>query len=249
MENNKYLLITGASSGIGKELAVNFSKTHNLILCGRNKDRLEQVKALCSEEHTQKIWAFDLDKIDCVEQSLKEFMKQHNLQIEFFVHCAGVMKQLPCKMFSPEYFINAYNVNVIAAAMVMKVLVSKRINGTMLRSAVFISSNISNYGAKTFSTYASSKAALDGLMRCLAIELAPQVRVNSVLPGGIRTNMTAEIFQDKEISVRMQNQYPLGVGEPKDIFGAVEFLLSEQASWITGQQFVVDGGRNINLTE
>ena len=249
MENNQYLLITGASSGIGKELAVNFSKTHNLILCGRNKDRLEQVKALCSEEHTQKIWAFDLDKIDCVEQSLKEFMKQHNLQIEFFVHCAGVMKQLPCKMFSPEYFINAYNVNVIAAAMVMKVLGSKRINGTMLRSAVFISSNISNYGAKTFSVYASSKAALDGLMRGLAMELAPKVRVNSVLPGAIKTNMTADMFMDNDLVMRMQQQYPMGIGAAENIFDAVAFLLSEKASWITGQQIVVDGGRNINLTE
>ena len=115
-------------------------------------------------------------------------------------------------------------------------------------SAVLISSNISNFGAKAHSAYGASKAAIDGLMRSLAIELAPNVRINSVLPGGIKTALTARIFEDKELIRKMELSYPLGLGCTNDIANAVEFLLSNRSRWITGQQITVDGGRTINLT-
>ena len=85
-------------------------------------------------------------------------------------------------------------------------------------------------------------------MRCLALELAPGVRVNSVLPGGIRTPMTEHLYKDTEMIERMNTTYPLGEGSVKDICGAVQFLLSDEARWITGQQLTVDGGRTINIT-
>jgi NAD(P)-dependent dehydrogenase (short-subunit alcohol dehydrogenase family) len=98
------------------------------------------------------------------------------------------------------------------------------------------------------SIYGSTKGALDSLMRCLAIELAPKVRVNSVLPGGVKTEMTASIYENKELIDRMEATYPLGFGYPEDIYEAVNFLLSDKSRWITGQQFTVDGGRTINIT-
>ena len=85
-------------------------------------------------------------------------------------------------------------------------------------------------------------------MRCLAVELAPNVRVNSVLPGAVRTRMTEGIFANAEVVERMKGQYPLGLGNPANIADAVAFLLSEKASWITGQQVTVDGGATIDIT-
>ena len=85
-------------------------------------------------------------------------------------------------------------------------------------------------------------------MRSLAVELAPRVRVNSVLPGGVRTAMTEHMYQDENLIERMAADYPLGLGEVKDIYMAVKFLLSDEARWVTGQQFTVDGGRTINIT-
>jgi len=85
-------------------------------------------------------------------------------------------------------------------------------------------------------------------MRCLAVELAPRVRVNSVLPGAVKTEMTDGIFADDEIAGRMEKEYPLGIGSPEDIADMVRFLLSENAKWITGQQLTVDGGRTINIS-
>ena len=133
--------------------------------------------------------------------------------------------------------------------MIVKVLTSRKINKKALNSAVFISSNISNRGAKTFGVYGSSKAALDGLMRNLAVELAPQVRVNSILPGAMRTKMTEKIFEDAAMQERMQQNYPMGIGTPEQLTGMVRLLLSDRAEWVTGQQFVIDGGRTIDVTD
>ena len=85
-------------------------------------------------------------------------------------------------------------------------------------------------------------------MRCLAVELAPNVRVNSVLPGAVRTRMTEGIFANEEVVERMKSKYPLGLGDVSKIADAVSFLLSEKAAWITGQQITVDGGATIDIT-
>jgi len=248
MEKKQYILITGASSGIGQRIAIEMSKTHNLILNGRNEERLEQTHSMCDTSRQHLRWLIDLEDVRAVESSLEKLIIDNDCNISGFVHSAGYMKTIPLKMASVDLFQNSFNVNVISAALIAKVLTKKKVNSDSLRNIVIISSNISNFGAKAFSAYASSKAAVDGLMRCLAVELAPQVRVNSVLPGGVRTAMTEHMYQDAELIERMEKSYPLGLGQPEDIFKAVRFLLSEDSRWITGQQLVVDGGRTINIT-
>lgn len=242
-----YILITGASSGVGKELAIFLSKTHKLILNGRNKERLEETKRLCSGDPL--IWTYDLENIQQLESDLTTFIKEREIGIAHFVHVAGLMKMVPIRAVNIATLNSTFVVNVFAPAMIMKTLVARKINGRELKSAVFISSNISNRGAAAFSIYGSSKAALDGIMRNLAVELAPNVRVNSVLPGGMVTEMTKEIFSDETKKAEFEKNYPLGIGTPNDIAPIVEFLLSEDARWITGQQFTIDGGRTIDITE
>jgi NAD(P)-dependent dehydrogenase (short-subunit alcohol dehydrogenase family) len=80
------------------------------------------------------------------------------------------------------------------------------------------------------------------------MELAPDVRINSILPGGVKTALTSHIFEDEELVNKMEASYPLGLGTSCDIAGVVEFLLSDKSCWITGQQITVDGGRTVNLT-
>lgn len=244
-----YILVTGASSGVGKELAIQLSGKWSLILNGRDEKRLIETKEQCDNVEDILIWRYDLSDIDNLERELKSWIKEHDVAIEGFIHCAGVMQMLPCKAYSLDAFMNTYKVNVFAAAMITKVLSSKRINERNLKSVVFISSNVSNRGVKAFGIYGSSKAALDGLMRNLAIELAPNVRVNSILPGGMITEMTRDMFEDEQLLKQFQKNYPLGIGTPKNIEPMVEFLLSDEAGWITGQQFVIDGGRSIDITE
>ena len=177
----EYTLVTGASSGVGRELAISLSKTRNVILNGRNKERLIETQKEC--ENNTIIWNFDLEKIDCLEDEISSLIKEKRIAVSGFVHCAGVFKMVPIRGVNVDFLNTTYSVNVFAPALTTKVLASRKNNGRNLKSVVYISSNISNRGAAAFSMYGSSKAALDGLMRNLAVELAPIVRINSVLPG------------------------------------------------------------------
>ena len=248
MEQKIYILVTGASSGIGREIALELSNLYNVILNGRDQTRLEETQKACNAVNDHLIWSFDLENVNAVEDALMTFLIENKCIVVHFIHAAGNMKTIPLKMLSVAAFLSSFNVNVTSAAMIAKVLTKKKMNQDALKSIVFISSNISNFGAKAFSAYASSKAAIDGLMRCLAVELAPAVRVNSVLPGGVRTAMTEHMYQDTELIERMAATYPLGLGTTQDICSAVKFLISNDARWITGQQLTVDGGRTINIT-
>ena len=248
MEKKSYLLVTGASSGIGREIAVRLSEQYSIILHGRDKERLMQTMEACSPNREHLIWKYDLTDINALEEAFTQFLSENNCVINRFVHSAGYMKLAPLKIASVDWFQLSFNVNVTAAAILSKVLIKKKVNADELKSIVFISSIISKFGAKAHSAYSASKAAIDGLMRSLAVELAPAVRVNSVLPGGIRTAMTEHLYENAALIERTDATYPLGSGNVNDIYGAVKFLLSEDARWITGQQLVVDGGRTINIT-
>jgi NAD(P)-dependent dehydrogenase (short-subunit alcohol dehydrogenase family) len=247
-QKKQYVLITGASSGIGQVLAINLSREFDLILHGRDLEKLKHTKSLCSRDKEQKIFSLNLNDTDIIESSLLNFINENELEINHFIHSAGFMKMLPLKAISLQVINTTFSTNVISAALFIKVLSQRKINNEALKTVVFISSNISNFGAKAFNIYGASKGALDALMRSLAVELAPKVRVNSVLPGAIHTGMTKNIFENKEGLERIAKDYPLGLGDANDIFELVNFLLSEKAKWITGQQFTVDGGRTINIT-
>lgn len=246
MEERKYILITGSSSGMGEEMAIRLSQDYNIIINGRDTERLEGVHGRMLEGN-HLIWHYDLSDVQNLEQSLTAFIVDNGIKISYFIHSAGFMKMYPIKMLNADLFNNSFNVNVVSAAIITKTLVSRK-NQKALDSAVFISSNISNFGAKAFSVYSSAKAGLDGLMRSLAMELAPEVRINSVLPGGVRTRMTEHMYENEDLINRMAATYPLGLGQTSDIYHAVRFLLSEDARWITGQQLTVDGGRTVNIT-
>ncbi len=243
----EYTLVTGASSGVGRELAIYLSKTRNVILNGRNKERLLETQKKC--ENSTIVWDYDLEDIDHIEEELSVLIKKEEIVVSGFVHCAGIMKMVPLRSVNVDSLSNTYSVNVFAPALITKTLTARKNNGRNLKTVVFISSNISNRGAAAFSMYGSSKAALDGLMRNLAVELAPNVRVNSILPGGMITEMTKEIFSDEGKKSEFERNYPLGIGTPAEIADVVEFLLSDHSRWMTGQQITVDGGRTINITE
>ena len=242
-----YLLITGASSGIGREMAIDLSRNYRVILNGRDASRLEETRTLCHDPQQQLCWQCDLGEVDILAEVLPAFLKEHEALVSGFVHCAAQLNVLPLRSISIASSQSVMNTNVLAAMEITRLLMRKNVNRHVLKSVVFISSIASQFGAKGFTAYSASKAALDGLMKSLAVELAP-VRFNSVLPGSVRTPMTEAMYGDPDISERLTRYYPLGVGLPSDISNAVGFLLSDQARWITGHQLVVDGGRSANIS-
>lgn len=242
------VLLTGATAGIGEDIAIKLSEHYDLILSGRNEEKLLNLQNKLSENCKSYILTWDLNNLESVERILLEFLQNNNLNVHKLVHCAGYMKMIPLKLVNNDFVLECFTTNVFSANLLVKLLINKKNNNSLLDSVVFISSNISNRGAKAMSTYGASKSALDGLMRSFAVELAPKVRINSVLPGAVLTKMTESIFENEETMLRMKMQYPLGIGYPKDIADAVDFLLSDNARWITGQQLTVDGGRSINIS-
>jgi NAD(P)-dependent dehydrogenase (short-subunit alcohol dehydrogenase family) len=248
MEPRLYTLITGASSGIGKSIAVVLSQNRHLLLHGRDLNRLDETRNLCANRDRHLLWPMDLAEPGLIQPALTEFLLKQQATVDCFVHCAGVMRILPMRQMELALAREIMNVNFHSAAEITRLLLKKTINHQQLRNIVFVSSTASKFGAKGFSLYCASKGALDSLMRALAVELAPGIRVNSVLPGGVRTAMTESMFNDPQLADRLSANYPLGLGQPSDIAAAVEFLTSEKARWVTGQQLVVDGGRTVNIT-
>lgn len=246
--HDMYTLITGSSSGIGRQTAIHLSKSRRLILHGRDMARLEETKRLCFCPDHHIVWDLDLKDIIQIEESLLRRLKDLQAGVECFIHCAGTLKVMPIRSVRGAIVEEIMNVNFASAVEITRLLVTKKVNEKKLRSIVFVSSTASRFGARGFNLYCASKGALDAFMRALAVELAPNVRVNSVLPGAVRTSMTDTMMTDPDLKSRFAEQYPLGIGEPSDIASAIEFLISDNARWITGQQLIVDGGCSVNIT-
>jgi NAD(P)-dependent dehydrogenase (short-subunit alcohol dehydrogenase family) len=248
MDSQTVTLITGASSGVGRQIAVHLSQTRRLVLHGRDEPRLLETRALCERPGEHVLWNIDLADGAKLDASLAELVESQQLAVEAFVHCAGMLSIQPLRLVELGAARRLMDVNFMSAVEILRLLTRKKLNAKHLRGVVFISSTASRFGARGFGVYSASKGALDAFMRAMAVELAPDVRVNSVLPGAVTTRMTEAMLSDPQLSARMAAEYPLGIGRPEDVACAVEYLLSDRARWITGQELVVDGGRTVNIT-
>jgi NAD(P)-dependent dehydrogenase (short-subunit alcohol dehydrogenase family) len=241
----KCALITGSTSGIGREIALRLLKEGmSIVVNGSNENKLANFP---SGQNIYK-WNCDLSNSNDAGTSLAKFMEGNGINIDCLVYSAGVDMMCPIRSVRPEIYKKIFNVNFFSAVEIVKCLLSKKINNSTLRSVVFISSNASGLGAKGMSMYVASKSALDGFMKSAAVECAPRVRFNSVLPGAVRTEMTAATFDNEEVAAKLLALYPMGEGRPSNVAEVINFLLSENASWVNGQQIVVDGGRSINIS-
>ena len=149
---------------------------------------------------------------------------------------------MPLRQADTDSIDSIFNVNILSAMELIRPLLKKENKGA-LKNIVFISSLASIRGEKGNAVYAASKGALNAMAISLAKELAPKVRVNSVSPGTVETPMTQAFIESEAGAAHLQT-YPLGVGHCDDITNLVNFLLSDEARWITGQNIVIDGGRS-----
>ena len=238
---DKIILVTGASSGIGKETALMAaSKGATVIITGRNTERLNETFDNLdrnNKQNHQQIVA-DLD----IDEQIESLVAQCQC-VDGVVCCSGINDKAPIKHVSREKIDRMYNANVYGPMLLVKELLKrKKVNN--FASIVFISSISSIYATVSNALYASSKGAINSLVKVLALELAPKrIRVNAIMPGMVRTGMiNAYGLSDEELTV-VEKGYPLGrIGEPKDVATAAMFFLSDGSSWITGANLVVDGG-------
>lgn len=245
--SNKNIIITGASSGIGRQCAITFSQFGaNIILVARNKNRLEQTYYKLSKGN-HIIIPQDITEYDKLEEIVKNSVEEVG-KISGFVHSAGVEMTLPLRSMRPSYYEDMFAVNVISGFELARVISKKKYLDENGASFVFISSIMGIIGNIALIGYSASKGALISATKSMAIELASKkIRVNSISPGHIKTEMTNRLFEkiSEESKRKIIDMYPLGLGTPNDISYACVYLLSDAARWITGTNLIIDGGHSV----
>lgn len=234
----KTILVTGASSGIGRSTAIECAKMGaKVVITGRNEERLLLTyDQLEGDGHQYKV--ADLSNIADID-ALADQMPL----LDGLVNNAGISNTKPIGFIKSEDLERLFGTNTFAPMMLTKSLLKKKkLNN--YASIVFVSSAASINPDVANSIYSATKAAVASFSRSCAKELAnKQIRSNSVHPGMVQTEMVQNLVFDEEELAKDMARYPLKrYGKPEDIAWAIIYLLSDAASWVTGTQMLVDGG-------
>lgn len=237
----KTILITGASSGIGRRTAIECSKMGaTLVITGRNQERLNDTLAsLEGEGHLT--FAGDLTDDTAMEALMEQLPPLNGV---FF--CAGVTDTTPAKFIDEDKIERVFSINIKSPMLLTKWLVKKK-KIQAGASLVYMSS----YGAEVVTPglgiYAASKGAVNSFMRTIATELsARKVRANSIMAMMVQTELIETLGSlSKEDIEKDEAKYPLGYGKPEDIAYAVIYLLSDASKWVTGSIIKMDGGSTL----
>ena len=235
----KKILITGASSGIGKAIAIECSKLGaQLIICGRDKQRLEETLSLLEGNHHQSVVG-DLLQSNDIEMLLSQVSK-----LDGVVFSAGKGLLLPFQFATRDKFNDVFDINFFSPLELLRILIKKK--KMMVGSSIVFIGSIGGTGRFTVgnSIYGASKAALQSMIKYCAQEFASKkIRVNGINPGMVNTPLIKSGKLTSEQLEEDMAEYPLKrYGEPEDIAYAAIYLLSNASSWVTGQSIVVDGG-------
>jgi len=242
--NNKNIIITGASSGIGRQCAITFSQLGaNVILIARNKERLGDTYSKLDKGNHLFI-PQDITEYNKLEEVINIAVYKVG-KISGFVHSAGIEMTLPLRSMQPTYYEKMFSVNVITGFELSRIISKKKYINKEGASFVYISSIMGILGQSGKTAYCSSKGALISGAKAMALELAKKnIRVNCILPGVVETEMSNKMFESlsDESKKEIINMHPLGLGKPEDIANACTFLLSDASRWVTGTNLIIDGG-------
>lgn len=234
---DKNILVTGGSSGIGKAIALLCSQLGaTVIIVGRNEDKLANNINIMGNKSSYYI--ADLSSKEDIKKLVKQLPRLNGI-----VHCAGIGHRKIAKQITEEDLDLVMNINFKAPVLLQSMLLAEKkvFPGA---SIVFISSKAANSPSIGNGVYSASKGALISYAKCLALELAPrQIRVNCVCPAMIWTDLILQGTATKEDLEMEQLRYPLKrFGNPVDVANMVAFLLSDEAIWLTNSCYDVTGG-------
>jgi len=236
----KIALVTGANSGIGYAAVKTLKeKGAEVIITGRRKEAIEKaaselnVTGLVADQSN----LVDIDRL--VEETIKQFGK-----IDILIINAGVTKFASIEMMTEESFDEIMNVNFKGAYFTLSKFIPVL---NEYASVILVSSTSANISPQTASVYAASKAAINAVMKIAALELAPRkIRVNAVSPGPIATEIMQKLGLPPDAEAQMIGSIPLGrLGMAEEVADMINFLAGGNASFITGSNFLVDGGQSV----
>lgn len=236
---SKIVLVTGASSGIGRQIAISATKMGaKVVITARNKKRLlATFEQLQGRGH---------------EWILADLMKEEEMTnliaavppLNGVVHSAGVIQPFPIKFLKARHLNPIQNLNYQSVILLTAALLRKK-KAMPASSFVFLSSVASQYPHRGAATYAGTKAAIEAFAKTLALEHAAQgIRANCLSPGLVRTPMYTNIekVMSKDLANNYAKKHPLGLGTPEDVAHAAIFLLSDASRWMSGSVLRLDGG-------
>jgi len=235
---NKVILVTGASSGIGRSIAIACSKMGALVIaCGRNEQRLDDtLKMMVSGNHVKVI-------CDLTDAKLLESMVATLPNLNGVVHCAGIGQRVLCRQLTSANVDGVMNNNFKAPIMLQSELLKQR-KIEKASSIIFLASIASWLPSVGNAVYSASKGATISYAQCLSLELAPrQIRVNCISPGMVWTDFVRHGGITESQLKEDESKYPLGrYGTPEDIAYLAIYLLSDVSCWMTGTNVKISGG-------
>jgi NAD(P)-dependent dehydrogenase (short-subunit alcohol dehydrogenase family) len=236
---NKKILITGASSGLGRSIAIESAAMGaSLVLIGRNEDRLkETLSALGQGNHCYEV-------VDINDPEMVDAMIDRIEVLDGVVNSAGIVESQLFAFLKEDSIRNIMETNFFSPVLLIgKLIKKKKINrrGSIVFLASVAGPLVTYLGN---SSYSASKSAITGIAKTMALELASKhIRVNCLLPAMINTELLKDVASSKEDLSADEQNYPLGgYGDPEDVAFAAIYLLSDASKWITGTDLKIDGG-------
>jgi len=242
--SEKLILITGASSGIGRQCAISCSRMGaSVLLFGRDRERLEETLKLMDEGQKHSVHALDLLDYDLLGTAVSDIVRERG-RIDGLINCAGISTTLPLSAVSPKKMDHFFQTNVIGGVNLARQVVKSANFSESGGSIVFISSVMGVVGENGKTLYSMTKGALIAAVKSMSVELAKRkIRVNAVSPGVVVSPMSENAIYSRDEASRnkIESLHPLGTGKPDDVANACIYLLSDAAQWVSGTNLVVDG--------
>ena len=232
--SGKTVLITGASKGIGRSIALAFLESGAFVIAAaRPSKELDDLSNILAERG--EIWAEDV-----TTESFLGRIKGLN-SLDFLINNTGINFPEALVNVSDEHLDKMLNLNVRSTFRISREGVKQMASGGCV---INVTSQMGHIGSPNRTAYCMTKHAIEGLTKAMAVELAPEnIRVNSVAPTFIKTDMTSEWLSDAKFVEFIRSMMPLGkIGQPEDVASAVIYLCSDGAKMVTGHSLIIDGG-------
>jgi len=242
--DGKHILVTGASSGIGRSTAILLSQLGaRVVITGRRVSALEETRAAMEDPESHAVEPFDLMEIDAIPAWVKEVRARAGAALDGLVHSAGISMTMAIRTASRKNTDALMLPNVYASLALLRGISAKGVAAEPC-SVVLLSSVASLIGSPGLVAYAGSKGALNSIVRSAAKELGgKRIRVNAIAPGYVETPMYEEMKATNPGDVqRLEEQHFMGIPKPEEVGVMAAYLLSDAARVVTGTTLVIDGG-------